>query len=457
MEINLRDKDYNLKDYDENKRGLSAKYGLPCEVAFCKNCVISNQRPNSAVEYKHDKNTKKETINFDEEGICDACRYAEKKAEIDWDERDKQLRDLCDRYRRNDGRYDCLIPGSGGKDSFYAAHILKYKYNMHPLTITWAPHIYTDWGWKNFQSWIHAGFDNILQTPNGRVHRLLTRLAMENLFHPFQPFIIGQKAIAPKMAALYDIPLVFYGENEAEYGNPIQSAEKADQDWSYFTSSDQSKIMISGVSIKDLKDHFGLDDNDLHIYMPADPEELKRKKVDVHYIGYYTKWHPQKCYYYSCEHGGFEASPERTPGTYSKYNSIDDKIDDFHYYTTYIKFGIGRTTYDASQEIRSGDITREEGVALVKKFDGEFPERFTDEIFKYLSINPKDFPLASKMFEQSEMDKDYFMELAASFRSPHLWKYENGQWNLRHRVFDEKWSGFTDHEKEASGWAGNRY
>ena len=105
---------------------------------------------------------------------------------------------LCDRYRRNDGHYDCLVPGSGGKDSFYAAHKLKYEFGMNPLTVTWAPHIYTDWGWQNFQAWIHAGFDNYLFTPNGRVHRLLTRLAMEKLFHPFQPFIMGQMYFPPR-------------------------------------------------------------------------------------------------------------------------------------------------------------------------------------------------------------------------------------------------------------------
>ena len=90
------------------------------------------------------------------------------------------------------------MPGSGGKDSFYAAHLLKYKYGMHPLTVTWAPHIYTPWGWDNMQAWIHAGFDNYLCTPNGMTHRLLTRLATENLFHPFQPFILGQKQLAPQ-------------------------------------------------------------------------------------------------------------------------------------------------------------------------------------------------------------------------------------------------------------------
>lgn len=420
------------------KAELEAKYGLPRDVKFCRKCVISNQRPNSAVEYAHTKASKKSTIAFDENGICDACRMAEqKKGTIDWDAREKALRDLCDKHRRNDGRYDCIVPGSGGKDSFYAAHKLKYEYGMHPLTVTWAPHIYTPWGWNNFQSWLHAGFDNYLCTPNGRVHRLVTRLAVENLFHPFQPFIFGQKSLAPKMALLFDVPLVFYGENEAEYGNPVADNDTAKRDYAYFTSADKANVYLGGTSLKDLNEVYGVDEAELQPYLPADPAQLEAKNVEVHYLGYYLKWHPQSCYYYSVEHGGFQASPERTPGTYSKYNSIDDRIDDFHYYTTFIKFGIGRATYDAAQEVRSGDITREEGVALVKRFDGEFPERFAEEIFKYLSIAENEFPQASKAFRQPIMDRDYFMNLADTFRSPHLWKSEGGIWKLRHTVFDD--------------------
>lgn len=412
------------------------KYGLPEEVAYCKICVISNQRPNSAVEYTHTKDTKKKTIHFDENGVCDACNLAiQKKSGINWEDREKQLRELCDRHRSKDGSYDCIIPGSGGKDSFYASHIMRTKYGMHPLTVTWAPHVYTEWGWKNFQSWIHAGHDNLLMTPNGRIHRLLTRLAVDNLFHPFQAFMFGQKALAPKMALLHNIPLVIYGENEAEYGNPIGDTNSAKRDWSYFTAEDQSKVSLGGVSVPNLKKYFGLEHQDLLPYLPANPNEIEEKKIEVHYLGYYLKWHPQSCYYYAVEHGGFEASPERTPGTYSKYNSIDDRIDDFHYHTTGIKFGLGRASYDAAQEIRSGDITREEGVALVKRFDHEFPERFADEIFKYLSINEKEFPEASKMFEQPILTRDYYAKLTDSFRSPHLWVFDNGEWKLRHAVW----------------------
>jgi len=426
----------NLLEFSSDSKHPQALYGLPQEVLYCKKCVISNQRPNSAVEYKHTKESKKATIYFDENGICDACNFAIRKNNvIDWADREKQLRELCDKYRKNDGSYDCIVPGSGGKDSFYASHILRNKYGMHPLTVTWAPHVYTDWGWKNFQSWIHAGHDNYLMTPNGKVHRLLTRLSTELLFHPFQAFMFGQKSLAPKMALLFNIPLVFYGENEAEYGNPIADTENAKRDWSYFTAKDKNEVYLGGVTVEDLKSDFGVDESDLQPYLPADPNKIMEKKIEVHYLGHYLKWHPQSCYYYSVEHGGFQAAPERTPGTYSKYNSIDDRIDDLHYFTTGIKFGIGRASYDAAQEIRSGDINREEGVALVKKFDHEYPERFMDEMLKYISVGKSEFPEASRMFENSIMDREYFLRLTNKFRSPHIWSYVNGNWELKNPIW----------------------
>jgi len=301
--------------------------------------------------------------------------------------------------------------------------------------VTWAPHIYTDWGWRNFQRWLNTGFDNVLFTPNPRAHRLLTRLAVEMLFHPFQPFILGQKNVAPRIAMERNIPLVFYGESEAEYGNPIAGTVKPEREQSFFSLESEADVYLGGVPLAALKSDFGLERCDLDPYLPANAESLREAEVTVHYLGYYLKWHPQSCYYYSVEHGGFEASPERTPGTYSKYNSIDDRIDDLHYYTTFIKFGIGRATYDAAQEIRSGDITREEGVALVRKFDGEYPERFAEEIFQYLSLPEREFPVASGRFAEPRMSREYFMQLADSFRSPHLWRFEKGAWALRRTVW----------------------
>ena len=94
---------------------LETKYGLPEEVKFCKKCVMSNQRPASTVEFKHTMESNKVTLQFDKDGICDACNNAITKEDIDWKEREEKLLQLLDKYRRNDGHYDCLIPGSGGK------------------------------------------------------------------------------------------------------------------------------------------------------------------------------------------------------------------------------------------------------------------------------------------------------------------------------------------------------
>lgn len=307
---------------------------------------------------------------------------------------------------------------------------------MHPLTVTWAPHVYTEWGRRSFDRWIQAGHDNYLMTPNGRVHRLLTRLSTELLLHPFQAFIFGQKFLAPKLAQLFDVPLVFYGEDEAEYGNPIGDTATATRSSDYFAYDNFSQVHLGGVSIVELIEKFGLKMNDLLPYVPSEAEKVEAHKTEVHYLGYYLPWHPQSAYYYAVEHGGFEASPERTAGTYSKYNSIDDRIDDLHYYTTGAKFGIGRATYDAAQEIRSGDIDRDEGVALVKKYDHEYPTRFIDEMMEYLSMPENEFPVASKMFERPIMDREYFDLLVDNFRSPHLWKWE-AKWVLRHPVWSD--------------------
>jgi hypothetical protein len=234
------------------------------------------------------------------------------------------------------------------------------------------------------------------------------------------------------MAELFDIPLVFYGENEAEYGNPISDTETPIRDSSYFTSSSLENVYLSGLSVPDLMENFNLTLNDLQPYLPIGKQSTNG--MEVHYLGYYLKWHPQSAYYYAVEHGGFEAAPERTPGTYSKYNSIDDKIDDLHYYTTGVKYGLGRASYDAAQEIRSEDITREEGVALVRKFDHEYPERFMDELLGYLSIDLKSFPVAHNSFEEPIMSRDYFARLTDSFRSPHLWVSGQDNWTLRNLI-----------------------
>ena len=398
-------------------------FGLPSEVIFCKRCVISNQRPSSTVEFKHSKDEKKSTIGFDNNGVCAACHYQETKANsINWKDREDALAELCEKYRKNDGSYDIVIPGSGGKDSAYTSHILKYKYGMNPLTVTWAPHKYTEIGWKNFENWIHVGgLDNMLLTPNGRLHRYLTKQAFINLLHPFQPFIVGQRIIGPSMAAKFGVELVMYGENQAEYGNNVDDNYIPTMDRKFFSISDPLDIVLGGKKIRDILEETDFTLNDFAPYIPPNADYLESKNVEVHYLGYYLKWDPQECYYYATEHTGFQSNTERTEGTYSKYSSIDDRIDMFHYYTTLVKFGIGRATYDAAQEIRNNKITREEGAQLVKKFDEEFPKKYFKEFLEYISLT-----------------EDEFHETIDKFRSPHLWEKEGDEWNLKRAVWHDQ-------------------
>ena len=391
-------------------------YGLPEKVKFCKKCVISNQRPSSVVEFKN-KSQNKQGIKLDDQNICEACKYNEIKNQINWSKREEELEKILSKYRKNNG-YDCIVPGSGGKDSSYTAHILKYKYKMNPLTVTWAPHLYTEIGWENFTNWMHiGGLDNILFTPNGKLHRYLTRLAFLNLLHPFQPFIIGQRIIGPKIAKKFNIPLVIYGENQAEYGNNIDENKNPLMNLDFFTNEKFKELTFGGISIEKIIKEKKFTLNDFEPYLPIKKDEAISNQIKVMYLGYFLKWDPQECFYYASKNSGFKSNTERTEGSYSKYSSIDDKIDPFHYYTTYIKFGIGRTTYDASQEIRNDKINREEGIALIKKYDHEFPKKYFKEFLKYINI--------------SEIE---FWKTIDNFRSPHLWEKRDNVWKLKHSI-----------------------
>ena len=397
---------------------LKTYFGLPKKIIFCKKSLISNQCPNSTIEFNHNKNSKKKTLIIDKKEISDSWKYSRFKKKIDYSKREKELLKLLDKHRGKHGEFDCIVPGSGGKDSCFASHMLKNKFGMNPLTVTWSPILYTDYGYQNYKSWLQTdNLKNISSKRDEYTMKYLTKLAIMNLMHPFQTFMLGQKIFATKMAAKYRIPLVFFGENEAEHHNPIADNLKSIRDKSYYTYKNFDKLYLGGVKIKDLINNHNLKLKDLKIFLPPSEDELLKSNIEVHYLGYYLKWVPQETYYYSVENCGFRPRPFRTQGTYSKYNSIDDKIDDLHYYTTFIKFGIGRATYDVSQELRNGHLTIDEGKKLIKKYDGEFPDRYFKEIMKYLNIK-----------------ENHFLKLCDKFRSPHLWKKIKKNWFLRHTV-----------------------
>jgi len=374
------------------------------KVIYCKRCVVSNQRPR---------------VHFNDDGVCGQCLYSEyKRTIVDWDKREKELSGLCDRFRSKDGSWDVIVPGSGGKDSGYVSYMLKKKYGMHPLTVTWASAITTEIGTQNLYNFIQSGFDNILVTPNGQIHRKLSKLGFTEFGENFLPFSYGQIHIPLQIAVRYKIPLIFYGENgELEYGGSLENYNKPTID---LTKHDyiMEKFAPSSkpVDPKYWK-RYGLDINDLKLYMPPSQAELKKIGVEEHYYSYYDIWLPEKHYDIAKKHLGFKPSPTRSEGTYTNFASLDDKTDGIHYYMAFIKFGIGRATSDAAHQIRDGLITRDGGVDLVHKYDGEFPATYLKEFLEYVDMN-----------------MDALFRTIDKFRRPIIWKKVNGQWKLRQQV-----------------------
>ena len=389
---------------------------IPTEVKWCKKCVISNQRPR---------------IIFDESNVCSACVNRKNRIDIDWKARGAQLDVLLKQHRKDTGEWDVVVPSSGGKDSCFVAHRLKTEHGMNPLLVTWSPLKYTDIGVTNFDALCDSGFTAIRCTPDGQIHRVLARLCFEEFGDAFHVFVLGQIYFPIHMALKFGIALVFYGENgEVEYaGDPIFADQPYrdllnDEAWlkGYMKGTTIDELIAYGIETKDYMKGMDFSKFDLSFYRPPKVDDMIEKKTSKqHFYGYYQHWNPQENFYYAAENTGFKPNPERTEGTYSKYASIDDKMDGFHYYMRYIKFGLGRCMEDAAHEIRDGHITRDEGIALMERFEGEFPKKYFQEFLTYLGIT-----------------EDHFWSVVDDWRPEHLWRKDGNDWVLRHPVTETK-------------------
>ena len=378
---------------------------LPKRVIFCKKCVVSNQRPR---------------ITF-ENGVCSACNYLDYKNNvIDWKKREKELKILSNKIRKKNGQWDVLVPGSGGKDSGYVAHILRTKYGLNPLCVTWAPFKYTPIGFENFNDFVDSGFLTINCFGNGKLNRLLARLCFEEIGDNFTPFAMGQHAFVYHIAEKFNIETVFFGEGaEVEYGGDISAHIKGGHSLSenarlYWKGNTIDDLVKFGIKNKKYFKDFNPKNPDLQFYKP--PKNIN-PKIKMFHMSYFVNWKPQENYYYAFENTNFKPNPERSEGTYSKYASLDDRLDGLHYYLMLIKFGIGRATSDAAHEVRDNLITRKDAVQLVEKYDLEFPIKYFRETLDYLSISESEFN-----------------RIIDSFRQNHIWKKKNGTWKLRHTI-----------------------
>ena len=369
------------------------------KIVFCNRCVVSNQRPR---------------ITFNEKGICSACLWTEfKRTVIDWDKKEKELEELCDKFRSKDGSWDVIVPGSGGKDSSYVTYILKKKYGMHPLSVTWASALPTEIGTENLLKFTQAGYDNLLGTANGEIHRKLSRLTLEEFGDNFLPFIYGQLNFPSQIAVRYNIPFIMFGEaGDVEYGGAIDHYNEPKLQWDFIEETD-----MTNLPPEHWKKH-GLTDEHLQFYKAPSLNEINSKGIEAHYFSYYEDWKPELHYEVASKHLGFKPEPSgRSEGTYTNFASLDDKTDCIHYYMAFIKFGIGRATSDAAHQIRDEIITRDEGVELVHKYDDEFPKQYLNDSLEYLRL---DLEKLNNIFDK--------------FRRSIIWKKIDDEWKLRERV-----------------------
>jgi len=371
-------------------------------MRYCKRCLTPDTRPR---------------LTFDEEGVCSACKFAELKKKIDWDARKKTLSKLLDGYRRDDGWYDCIVPWSGGKDSGAIAYRLKYEFGMNPLLVTVAPQLITEEGKINRRRLLDQGFDHLLYTPNPKIHRKLSRKTFLEHGDGWMAWSQAVNTVPVRVAVSLNIPLIAHAEHESEYSGLTSDEKDARvsdfEDFAYFL--EKRKKMMFGVDPREwLDDEITLKDLQPYMYPPL--KEIKRVGVRCIFWSNYFRWSSYQNYLFAKDHWNFQTNLDgRTEGTFTDYDSIDDKLDGIYYYMQYIKFGFGRTIRDASRKIQCGEITREEGLKLARKYDGEFPEKYFKDFLEYNDITEEDF-----------------WKVVDSFRSPDIWEKKDGEWGLKY-------------------------
>jgi len=347
-------------------------------------------------------------ITFTEDGVCGPCEYFEIKRTIDWAERKKQLHALCDKYRLKDGRWDCVIPVSGGKDSSTVAWKMKHDYGMNPLCVMNCAAAPSEIGEKNFNSFIASGFDCIKQFTNKRVRNILARRSLIEYGDCRLPDLYGKYSAPYRMAIAYKIPLIIYGEDaNVEYGGSAKTRFQPIMDYSFAADN-----IWKRRDIFKLVDGEEITIKDMNPYLFPNKEEANF--IVYTHFSYFENWVSYENYQLSKEKCGYSVAFKRSPGTYTNWASLDDYHEDFHYYWMWAKFGTCRATSDAAHDVREGRITREQGLEYVMKYDGEFPERYFEQFLDDLQITKKEF--------WDAFDK---------FRNLDIWEKKNGKWQLK--------------------------
>lgn len=365
-------------------------------VRHCTRCLMPDTRPR---------------IVFDANGVCNACLTADEKEHIDWAARRAEFEQLIAPFRSKDGRWDCVVPWSGGKDSSSIAWRLKFEFGLNPLLVTFAPLIPNEVGMRNREAMIQAGFDHSYFRPNQKVHRHLSRRFFVERGNPKVAWDAGVNAVPLQVAVNYRIPLVFYAEHgESEYGGRVLSEQ-------HRKIRDVTEVIEHQVGddprnwVDDV-----VSEGDLNPYIYPDAEDVGRVGVRAFYFAYFFRWSMFENYEFIRTRLPFATHPGgRTQGTFTNFDSLDDKSDDVYYYMQYIKFGFGRAVRDASRLIQNKHLTREQGLEYARIYDGEFPSEHLDAMLEYLDMTP-----------------DEWHRIVDLHRNPELWERSGDDWRLRY-------------------------
>ena len=371
---------------------------------YCKKCLMPSSRPR---------------VTFNEEGVCNACQWAEvKRTSIDWAARWKELEELCDKHRCTDGsNWDVIVPCSGGKDSYHIAWNIKHKLNMHPLLVTLSPLLPTEIGRRNLQNLINQGFDLIQINPNGKIYRKLHKKGFIEQGRPQLAFVTGIATAVIRLAMRFELPFILYGEEgESEYGGSTQCARRPDydRDWTvniYFSGHDTSEYIGEDFTKADLK----------WWNLPSS-EELEESEIFLAHWSYFENWNHVLHYETAKEKLGFQPVKVKSIddgvtgfGTYTDYTSLDDPfMRTLHTYLMFLKFGFGRGTQEATNDIRIGKMTRDEAIEMAKKYDTYDCRDFRDKILNVF-----------------EMTEDEFQQVIDKWANKALLEKVDGVWRLK--------------------------
>lgn len=325
---------------------------------------------------------------FDKNGICDACHSVDRKAEIDWAQREKDFRNLLDRFRSDGSKYDCIIPVSGGKDSVYQAITMRDKYGMNPLCVNHIPCEITDVGQQNIVFLREQGFDVIQIGANRKAYKEMVRIGFNKLGDSCWPEHIGIFTAPVRVAVQYGVPLIIWGENsQFEYGGPATKKENnfLDRNW-------LEQFQMLGHRIEDVV-HDGINLNDIKTFHYPSDEEIVRVGVTGLFLGYFEKWDTQGNIDKALALGWHPNPSGPVENAWNAYENLDCKwIGGLHDYMKFLKYGYSRATDQLCIEIRHGRFTRNEAInELLKSSEGKVPWKYIPDFLSYLGITEQEF------------------------------------------------------------------